>query len=408
MIKTKKPMGYWTKERCLEEALKYHSKREFRKNADGAYDAAFRNNWLDDICKDMTKLKKPNGYWTKEKCLEEANKYYTRNSFNISSKAAYAAAYKNGWLDDICKHMTSLIKPIGFWSFEICKVEALKYNTKKEFREKANGAYDAAKRNNWIDDICEHMEVIGNKFKKCIYGYFFKDDDNSVYIGITSNFERRHKDRIFSKKVDSVVALINQGVLYERIQLTEYLEVKEAIQTEINYIKYYRKTNGFNCINISRGGEIGGSPIWTKEKCFEEALKYNAKKEFRENSHGAYLAVCKNEWIEEVCSHMTSQRKRNGYWTKERCFEEAIKYHSKREFEKNSISAYGAAQKNKWLNDICGHMKLIRTPKGHWSKENCQKEAIKYSSRTEFNIKAGVAYRASLKNNWLDEFFPTN
>ena len=37
---------------------------------------------------------------TKKKCVEEAKKYERMVDFYTNSKKAYAAAYKNGWLDE--------------------------------------------------------------------------------------------------------------------------------------------------------------------------------------------------------------------------------------------------------------------------------------------------------------------
>lgn len=36
----KKPNGYWTKERCHEEALKYNSRKEFQSKSRGSYKSA--------------------------------------------------------------------------------------------------------------------------------------------------------------------------------------------------------------------------------------------------------------------------------------------------------------------------------------------------------------------------------
>ena len=46
-------------------------------------------------------------------------------------------------------------------------------------------------------------------------------------------------------------------------------------------------------------------------------------------------------------------------WTKELCQEEALKYETRIEFSKKSCRAYNVACKNKWLSDICIHMKKI-------------------------------------------------
>ena len=49
--------------------------------------------------------RKPRGYWTKERCHEEALKYTTRNEFNINSNVSYTISRQNKWLNDICSHM---------------------------------------------------------------------------------------------------------------------------------------------------------------------------------------------------------------------------------------------------------------------------------------------------------------
>lgn len=47
------PCDYWNKERCRLEALKYSNRSEFSKQSNGAYTAALKNGWLDEICKHM-------------------------------------------------------------------------------------------------------------------------------------------------------------------------------------------------------------------------------------------------------------------------------------------------------------------------------------------------------------------
>lgn len=57
-------------------------------------------------------------------------------------------------------------------------------------------------------------------------------------------------------------------------------------------------------------------------------------------------------------------------------------------------------------------LEIIRTNKkprkGFWNiKENCVQEASKYTNRFQFmQNSGGGAYRASIRNGWLDEFFP--
>ena len=43
----------------------------------------------------MSIKKKENGFWTKDQCLKEAIKYKTRSEFSIGSSSAYSIAKKN-------------------------------------------------------------------------------------------------------------------------------------------------------------------------------------------------------------------------------------------------------------------------------------------------------------------------
>ena len=58
----------------------------------------------------MKEVKKPSGYWTKERCKKEAKKYNTRSNFEKGSGGAYGAAHKKGWLEEYCKHMPKIAK----------------------------------------------------------------------------------------------------------------------------------------------------------------------------------------------------------------------------------------------------------------------------------------------------------
>ena len=70
-------------------------------------------------------------------------------------------------------------KPNGFWTKEKCREEALKYKSRNDFRKGvgSNWAYRISLKNNWMNDICMHMSVIGNLYKRCIYSFEFSDKE---------------------------------------------------------------------------------------------------------------------------------------------------------------------------------------------------------------------------------------
>ena len=57
-----------------------------------------------------------------------------------------------------------------------------KNKTRSEYRDNSY-SYRIALKNEWLDDICSHMKVIGNLHKRCIYVFEFSD--KSVYVGLT-------------------------------------------------------------------------------------------------------------------------------------------------------------------------------------------------------------------------------
>jgi predicted GIY-YIG superfamily endonuclease len=399
-----KPYGYWTFEKCKEEALKYNSRSEFKKKSGGCWNKSRICGWLDNVCEHMICignrynkciyvyefsdnyayigltgninrrdgehlsnnksqvfkhiketnltpiLKQLTEYidvddaikleeyylqeyinnkwvvlnvaktgciggaiikWDYNSCLEEALKHESRSSFKCTSVGAYESCVKNNWLEYVCSHMEELRKPNGYWTYENCKVEALKYNSRSEFKKTSSSSYTISNENGWLDDICSHMEE-------------------------------------------------------------------------------FRKPNGY----------------WTYERCKEEALKYDSRCDFKFGSSGAYRISIMNNWLDEICSHMVEINKPCGYWTFERCQEEALKYNSRNEFKTKSNGAFDRAYNNKWIDEICSHMILKQKPTGYWTYENCKEESLKYRNRSEFKKLSTGAFESSKRNNWLDDFYP--
>jgi len=93
--------------------------------------------------------------------------------------------------------------------------------------------------------------------------------------------------------------------------------------------------------------------------------------------------------------------KPKNYWKKDTCQKEALKYKTRTEFQKKSVSAYISSRKKGWLDEVCSQMTQIIKPDGYWTKEKCQKEALKYKNRTEYS--KNPSYQQSINKGWLDE-----
>lgn len=80
--------------------------------------------------------------WTYEKCKEEASKYETRSQFYKGNSSAYNASRSNGWLDDFFVRKN--------WDYKACREEAKKYSTINEFSKGCHKAYTVALERNWL------------------------------------------------------------------------------------------------------------------------------------------------------------------------------------------------------------------------------------------------------------------
>ena len=146
----------------------------------------------------MKKKRLPIGYWTYERCKEEVLKYKTTKEFRVNNRECYKSIKKNGWWGEICGH---LIKSTIKWDKIKVREEALKYKKRVDFQKNSTSAYASARKNGWIDEVCAHMEVlrdptikIGNR-----YGYI-------IITGITSRI--RSTD---NKKINSFEYLCDCG-----------------------------------------------------------------------------------------------------------------------------------------------------------------------------------------------------
>jgi superfamily II DNA or RNA helicase len=143
----------WTKECCIENARKYQSKSEWQKNEKSAYAAARKNNWLKACTNHMGDELK----WTKDKCLESASKYNTFRVWYYAERGAYCSAKRNGWLEECRKHMHKIRKPNGYWTKERCIESAKKYQNKGSWEKGEKGAYTRAQKNGWFDECIQHF-----------------------------------------------------------------------------------------------------------------------------------------------------------------------------------------------------------------------------------------------------------
>ena len=249
--------------------------------------------------------RKPMGFWNYENCYDEALKYKSRGEFAKGCQSAYNRANRNGWLDDYTWFSESASKKK--WNYETCFEEAKKYTTKSKFHDGNNSAYSVACRNKWLKD------------------YTWFEDGNQ-----------------------------------KRIK-------------------------------------------WTYKSCYQEAKKYKSRGEFAKENQTAYSKAKENKWLDDYT--WLSYRKEHTY---EEVYEVARKYEYKVDFMKNNRREYDAARSHGWYDDFDWFLDGIkRTGERHrkWNYETCYNEALKYEKRGDFGTKSSRAYLIAIQNGWIDDYY---
>lgn len=88
----------------------------------------------------------------------------------------------------------------------------------------------------------------------------------------------------------------------------------------------------------------------------------------------------------------------------EKCYNEAKKYKTLKEFSDKNPAYCSFAYGKGWMKTFTWLERMIKQ-KGYWDiYENCYNEAKKYKNRREFHDFNRRAYDSSIKNKWIDNF----
>ena len=142
---------------------------------------------------------------------------------------------------------------------------------------------------------------------------------------------------------------------------------------------------------------------WTKQRCMEVSRKCSTVKEFRLTQGSAYNACRSGGWLEEATSHMHKACASNGYWSEDRILAEITKYDSISDFRKGCPSGYSRAVRTGLADKLRAELKSDKLPNGHFTKERCADIAKEFRTRGDFFDKQISAYSAARRNGWLNE-----
>ena len=386
-----------------EIASKYIDLREFRKKEQSAYVVIHRRGLFSKLCGHMTRHVRR---ISDDELAKIASKYHHKKDFLHGDKSAYTIARLRGILDEICSHMPEERKPPRYWNNKKrCRREALKYKSRMDFCKGSSGAYCSALRNGWLNEICKHMKPKGNWTKRKIYVFTFYD--GYAYVGLTNNVKKRLSQHLSKKKRSPVYKHIKEtGASFEFKVLTDdWIDMDVAGIVEDKYIKQYA-ADGWKMLNIKSGGGLGSTKhtYYTTNRLHREVEKYEYLHDFREKSPKYYSYMLSHNLIDEYCSNLKRDLRPHGYWTLERAIAVVPECKSRSELIQKYYQAYVVIKDAGLLTKY--YPNKVISKKKIWTLEKSLEVVPLCNSRKELQKKYSTAYDTLLKAGCLNNFFP--
>ena len=381
-----------------EIASQYDVLNDFMKNENSAYSIIHKRGLFDKLCGHM---KRSCRVLTDDVLEEIALKYHTRLEFMEADSSAYSTACKRGIIDKICTHMERQNTPSGYWSKELCHEKALDYDSRSEFQNGNPKAYAAAQRNGWLDEICDHMIPKGNWFKRKIYVFTFSD--GYAYVGLAQDPKDRYRAHIAGKGRSPIYPHIKKtGATFDFKILTDWIDKDIAGKVEDDYINQYA-AEGWKMLNRAKGGSLGSiTNLYTHERLKCEVEKYEYIDDFRKDSPRFYNYIKNHHLLDKYCSKMKFKRTPRGYWNLERAIAVIPECRSRKELQKNHPQAYNILNKARMLDKYYPN----NSWKIKWTLERSMSVIPLCNSRKELQKKYVRAYQVLLKAGLLDDYFP--
>jgi len=179
--------------------------------------------------------KRINKKWTLQDLLVVAKPYKTRSSFKKQHQAAYYSTLRQKLATKVFAHMECGNKLKAYNLIDLIKI-AKKYKTRDEFKIKARGAYDAARRMNKLELVCKHMPkfAVQNRYEEQVVHPKFKK------MFVKNNISFKHEFSLNRKaKPDFIVFNKKNEVMIIEIKADNKIHTDSELKIQLNkYLKY--------------------------------------------------------------------------------------------------------------------------------------------------------------------------
>lgn len=147
----------WTKAAAIADAANYKTKIEWKKKSNSAYAAARKNGWIDEACTHMTTLRRK---MDKVAVLASAAQHQSRGAWQNADGSAYTIALRKGWLEEACGHMVAAPRQLS--RAEVFASAKL-FAGRTEWKDGHGAAWAQAQKGGYLEEACSHMTRLAHK-----------------------------------------------------------------------------------------------------------------------------------------------------------------------------------------------------------------------------------------------------
>ena len=383
------PRINWTLELLRESASKYATRGEWKTAFPSAYKAALNRGILDVVCSHMHRSYKSVGHWTKANVLISARKFNSVAELNEAETTALQRARKFGWLDEATAHMDSNSVPIGpLIIHKYLLTHDIQYESEKRFKEFSEVSkkpfdffipslnllveyHGKQHQFGWRGDLDSKTIIqLNDKIKKewaLDNGYNFLEISSWIETSkdlILESLERQiqilaaKQNILLSNKTRSLtnkeLSKLHSGVAFSEefilADAKKYLTRADWMRNSMNAYRFAIR-HQLDAIATQHMHYVTEHGKWTKDAILASAKSFKTIAEWRLNEGSAYVIASRNGYLEEIKKFLTSNKKPNGFWTKEKIIESASQYTRLVDWRKSEPSAVVVARRNGWIKE---------------------------------------------------------
>lgn len=437
MRKKRVPDGWWNvKEHCIEEALKYKTRKEFREAAGKCYQICKKNGWLEEFTWLETNGKHPYGWYdVYEHCEEEAKKYKTLKEFTAANPTCVMKSREHGWLEKFTWLKTRFRKIaqytldgefIRIWDKPVDISNYLKMKVSTDIVKCCEFRRNQSKGYRWL--YVEDMERAGEIFEKYPIerkngGY--TEEEISEYI--KNNHIKTRKELYTTKEGNRYYRAAERLGILDKLPLDRelnpyngnmywvyayFFKETHSVYVGITFRKEREKEHNGECKEKSEG-----SAVW--EHAIENNLQVPDPVHLEDDLDPETALFLENEYREYyrlmgwnilnkaptgVSSGSLGQCKKI---SNKEIRETASKYEYVGDFKKDNESLYAIAQQRGILKEIIEEygLKYKQAANGTYTEEVCYNMARECRSSAEFKKKSASAHSTSYMNGWRRQYW---